>query len=196
MGKVIYVTGAPATGKSTLCMTLASPGSGIDAFCYNERLRDYVRGRTGAYLDEADIRQQSAQIITSKHVQEVDSLLLREVTQARSSDRHLLIDSHPVTKELYGFRVTPFSAEILRDLEIDTFICLYATPNVLAKRIRDNAEGRPLPSEFDLSIHVQLQASVAAQYSVLTGRTCHLVDSDITLIDLVQQVRSLANLDQ
>jgi adenylate kinase len=194
MGKVIYVTGAPATGKSTLCSTLAGPDSGISAFCYSERLRDHVRRETGKDLNETDIRQQSAQIVTAKHVEEVDDLLFQEVMHTRSADTHLLIDSHPVTKEFYGFRVTPFSAERLQALAIDTFICLYAAPDVLAERIRKNAQGRPLPTEFELSVHVQLQASVVAQYSVLAGRPCHLVDSNIAPEELASRVRSLAKL--
>lgn len=194
MGKVIYVTGAPATGKSTLCRALAAPSSGINAFCYSERLRDHVRRQTGADLDESDIRRQSAQIITVRHVEEVDDLLLKEVTHARSTGAHLLIDSHPVTKEFYGFRVTPFTVDDLRALAIDVLICLYTTPNVLTQRISENAQGRPLPTEFELSVHVQLQAAVVAQYAVLTGQPCHLVDSNIAPDELAARVLSLAKL--
>lgn len=194
MGKVIYVTGAPATGKSTLCATLAAPGSDIRAFCYSERLRDHVGRDIGVDLNETDIRRESARVVTAKHVEEVDFLLHQEVMLTRTSGTHLLIDSHPVTKESYGFRVTPFPADRLRALEIDTFICLYAAPDVLAQRISNDAQGRPLPSDFELAVHVQLQASVVAQYAVLTGRPCHLVDSNIPRDALIEQIRVLTEL--
>ncbi len=191
---VVYVTGAPATGKSTLCKALTLSGSDIEMFCYSEQLRDHLCRHAGRELDESDIRQQSAKLVTAQLVEDVDRLLLKEATQARSSGKQLLIDSHPVTKEAYGFRVTPFKVDLLRALAIDTFVCLYADPGVLAQRIRGNAQGRPLPSKFELSMHVQLQAEVVAQYAVLSGRPCHLVDSSIAPDELAVRVRSLANL--
>lgn len=194
MGRVVYITGAPATGKSTVCRTLASSGRNIHAFCYSERLRDHVALDAGMVLGEVDIRRESARIVTSRHVEEVDELLLREAKAVRGSGSHLLIDSHPVTKELYGFRVTPFSAERLRALDVDTFICLYAPPNVLADRIARDAQGRPLPGGFDLSLHVQLQASVVAQYAVLAGTPCYLLDSTVSPEALAARVLELAKL--
>ncbi|QWP77204.1 AAA family ATPase [Lysobacter sp. K5869] len=193
MGKVIYVTGAPATGKSTLCRTLSADPA-IHSFCYSERLRDHVNRQAGIALDEADIRRQSAQVVTSKHVDEVDDLLQAEAESCRKSGGNLLIDSHPVTKENYGFRVTPFKLQRLLDLKIDYFICLYADPKVMAQRIELDAQGRPLPSDFELAVHVNLQASVVATYSVLSGRPCHLVDSSVDRMQLVQRVRALAGL--
>jgi adenylate kinase len=193
MGKVIYVTGAPATGKSTLCRTL-SAAPAIRSFCYSERLRDHVNRQAGIDLNEADVRRQSAQVITSNHVDEVDALLQAEADACRASSEHLLIDSHPVTKEDYGFRVTPFKLQRLLDLKIDHLICLYADPKVMAQRIELDAQGRPLPSDFELAVHVNLQASVAATYSILTGQPCHLLDSSIDRMQLVQQVRTLTGL--
>jgi len=194
MGKIVYVTGAPATGKSTLCRNLVHQGPGIEAFCYSERLRDHVSLHTGAVLDEAGIRNLSARVVTARHVAEVDELLRQKVEEAKMLTTHLLIDSHPVTKEDYGFRVTPFSSERLCCLGIDSFICLFAAPDVLAERIRSDAAGRPLPTDFELSVHVELQAAVVAQYSVLTGKVCHLVDSSIPATELASKVRELAGI--
>lgn len=193
MGKVIYVTGAPATGKSTLCTALTSDPN-IQSFCYSQRLRDHVNRQAGGDLDEVDIRRKSARIITSKHVDEVDDMLQTEAESCRTAGKHLLIDSHPVTKEDYGFRVTPFKLKRLLDLKIDHFICLYTNPAVLAKRIEQDPQGRPLPTNFELSIHVELQASVVSTYSILSGQPCYLVDSGIDPAQLVQQIRRLAGL--
>ncbi len=175
MGQIVYVTGAPATGKSTLCTALSKLESRVELFCYSQRLRDHINTKRGAALDETAIRRESAGVVTSQDVNELDDLLHDTVTTVRASPSHLIIDSHPVTKETYGFRVTPFSADRLRALEIDTLICLYADPHQLAERIRLDPQGRPLPSDFELSVHVQLQASIVAQYSVLAGRPCYLV---------------------
>lgn len=193
MGKVIYVTGAPATGKSTLCTTLASDQS-IKVFCYSQRLRDHVNRQASHDLDEEDIRRQSAQVITSRHVDEVDDMLQTEAESCRAVGKHLLIDSHPVTKEDFGFRVTPFKLQRLLDLKIDHFICLYADPEELARRIDQDSQGRPLPSRFELSVHVELQAAVVSTYSILSSRPCYLVDSGTDSVQLAQQVKRLVGL--
>lgn len=193
MGKVIYVTGAPATGKSTLCTTLMSD-LGVQMFCYSQRLRDHINRHASHGLDEVDIRRQSAHVITSMHVNEVDDMLQAEADSCRAAGKHLLIDSHPVTKEDYGFRVTPFKLQRLLDLKIDHFICLYADPEVLASRIDQNPQGRPLPSCYELSVHVELQAAVVSTYSIVSGRPCYLVDSGIDRMQLVKQVKRLVGL--
>ena len=194
MGRVIYITGAPATGKSTLCSTLLESNTDIDSFCYSQRLRDYVNQSRDMQLDEIDIRRESARSVTADDVRVVDEMLLRESKTARESTRHLLIDSHQVTKEDYGFRVTPFSDENIRAIEVDVFVCLYAPPDVLAARITKDPQGRPLPSAFELEMHVQLQASVASQYAVITGRPFYLLNSAVPQDELVARVKRVARL--
>lgn len=193
VGKVIYVTGAPATGKSTLCSALAADPR-VQTFCYSERLRDHVNRQCGANLDEVAIRRESAQVVTSKHVDEVDEMLQAEADTSRVDGNYLLIDSHPVTKEAYGFRVTPFKLQRLLDLRIDRLVCLYADPAVLEDRIRRDPQGRPLPTRFELSMHVQLQAAVLSTYSILAANPCHLVDSSLEPEALARQVRKLVGL--
>lgn len=194
MGKIIYITGAPATGKSTLCRALAQADPAVVAFCYSERLRDHVNASVGADLDEIGIRRESSRVVTPRHVSEVDNLLRNEICNARGSDKHLVIDSHPVTKEHYGFRVTPFSATELQLLNVDVLICLYAAPEILARRIRADPQGRPMPTEFELALHVQLQASVVTQYAVFTGRACYLLDSNCQGLELASKVRTLSEI--
>lgn len=188
MGRVIYVTGAPATGKSSVCKSIATMTRSVEVFCYSERLRDYVNQKTRRSVDEVEIRQLSAGLIEPADVEAVDTLLLGVVDTAHAGETHLLIDSHPVTKEHYGFRVTPFSIAQVQRLEIDAIICLYASAEVLRERIRADAQGRPLPSDDDLKLHVELQAAVATQYAVLTGKPCYLIDSNIPKEVLAQEV--------
>jgi len=121
-------------------------------------------------------------------------MLLVEAESYRAAGKHLLIDSHPVTKEAFGFRVTPFTLKRLLDLKIDHFICLYADPDVLAERIQKDPQGRPLPTKFELSVHVELQACVVSMYSILTGQPCHLVDSGIGAAQLMQRIQRIIGL--
>lgn len=191
--KVIYLTGAPATGKSTLCWHVKNRLRNIVTYSYSELLRDYVNRNSSSLVDECDIRQQSASIVTSYAVKEVDKWLHNELQTKRVS-QHSIIDSHPVTKEEYGFRVTPFNPEQLNGIDPDIIICLYAKPDVIAERIRKDPAGRPLPSVFDIDMHLKLQASLAAQYSFSTGKPLYLLDSGMKINALADQVINLTGI--
>ena len=187
MGRVIYLTGAPATGKSTLCTNLQQRAARLLVLSYSTMLRDHVRQRDGTDIGAAEIREHSSRVITREDVIAVDAKLVDEVNAKRGT-YDILIDSHPVTKEKYGFRITPFAAEQVKALAPDAIVCLYASPEVLHERIRRVPDGRPLPSIFELKLHVQLQATVATQYSIETGSSCYLIDSGINQADLTNLV--------
>ncbi|MDK2660717.1 ATP-binding protein [Cupriavidus sp. LEh21] len=176
MGRVVYLTGAPATGKTTVCDSLVGTNRNLTVHSYSRLLRAHIEARAGKVLATADIRAQSGTVVTRSDVAEVDHQLLQLVERDRQTG-DVIIDSHPVTKESYGFRVTPFVPDHLKALAIDSIVCLYAPAEVLRQRIMAAPEGRPLPSDYELSMHVQTQASLAAQYAVLAGCACHLVDS-------------------
>ncbi|MDD5247565.1 MAG: ATP-binding protein [Rhodocyclaceae bacterium] len=187
MGRVIYLTGAPAAGKSTLCAGLQKRAPSLLLFSYSALLREHLRQRDGAAIGAAEIREKSSCIVSREDVMAVDARLINEVNAKRGT-HDILIDSHPVTKESYGFRVTPFKREQLHALSPDAIVCLYASPDVLRERINMAPDGRPLPSIFEIGLHVHMQAAVAAQYSVEVGRTCYLFDSGVNSDALVDAV--------
>ncbi|WP_293778445.1 ATP-binding protein [uncultured Oxalicibacterium sp.] len=192
MKNVVYLTGAPATGKSSLCKYLAQTVPDLLVLSYSALLRDYINKRQGSKLDEDDIREQSARAITAEDVAAVDQLLIEEVNSKRNSHK-IIIDSHPVTIEEYGFRITQFALEELKLLNPDALICLYAAPDVIRQRIEKDPAGRPLPAEFALSTHVQLQAAVCTQYALMLGRTCYMLDTDATREQLAKNFLSAVN---
>ncbi|MCU7872086.1 MAG: AAA family ATPase [Candidatus Thiodiazotropha sp. (ex Lucinoma borealis)] len=194
MGIVIYLTGAPATGKSTLCKDLIDRVQGIKAYSYSELLRDHINRNTVKQVDEIGIRCQSGSIVTNKSVAEIDKWLVNEI-QTKRVDHNIIIDSHAVTKEHYGFRITPYTPVQLSALDPDMIICLYAEPSVIAERILEDPAGRPLPSLFELSLHVELQSSLAAQYSFVLGKPIHLIDSSMEPDTVVDQLISLTQLE-
>lgn len=176
MGKVIYLTGSPATGKSTLCKNLEATVPRLLSYSYSKLLRDYVNERREKNIDEEDIRKNSSKIITKADVEAVDKWLIKDV-QTKRDKAHVVIDSHAVTKESYGFRTISFGIEQLAQLNPDVIVCLYVSPMETKRRIVANPAGRPLPSEFEIALHVELQAALAAQYAFQLGKPCYLLDS-------------------
>ena len=141
MGRVIYLTGAPATGKSSICNAISELDMQTRIFSYSAMLRETVASRTAKSLDAAEIRRQSAAIVTREDVQATDELLVREVATARQS-HHVIVDSHPVTREAYGFRVTAFTVEQLQALDPDAIVCTYTPTEELERRIHADPQGR------------------------------------------------------
>jgi len=184
---VIYLTGAPASGKSTLARNLNAAYPESRVFAYSEELRKKISLRSKESLGETDIRRLSALVVTVEDVRELDSELVSEVTEGRMS-APFIIDSHPVTKEDFGFRVTGFDTETLQQLRPSRIVCLYLSAAQTVERIRADPMGRPLISETQAQMHTQLQMSVAVQYGILLGKPTYLIDAGVSQNRLVEIV--------
>lgn len=186
--KVIYLTGAPATGKSTFSRNLARLMPELKVFAYSEELRKLLQRKSGGIaMTEDDIRRQSAHAVTTQDVELLDNELVEMVKRERAH-RSILIDSHPVTKEQYGFRVTGFDAPTIQRLNPDVLVCLYASAEVTRARIQADAMGRPLISEFESDMHTHLQAAIVTQYGVITGKAVYFCDSSAAQQELTEAV--------
>jgi adenylate kinase len=188
--RVLYLTGPPAAGKSTLLRALERAVPHLLALSYSELLRDHLQTRTCQRLGEHDVRRLSAALITREDVDRVDEQLIARVERERTT-RSIVIDSHPVTREAYGFRVTPFRQEQLQRLSPDVVVALYAPADAIEARIRANAMGRPLPTRAELELHNHLQANLAVTYGLLLDRPVYLCDSAVdpnTLLDHVLRI--------
>lgn len=191
---VVYLTGAPATGKSTLCKSLASRFKRLTVFAYSEELRHFISAKTTRLLSEDEIRAQSSVVVTAEDVAALDEHLISRVTLERKS-APFIIDSHPVTKEGYGYRITGFSVDALKRLDPDVIVCLYTPPEIAIQRIGAYAMGRPMINRFEAEMHTQLQTAVAAQYGVILGKPVYLLNSAVPPEELVALVAEKARLN-
>lgn len=186
---VIYLTGSPASGKSTLLRALAGSISPLIPFSYSAELAKHIESTTGAAISEVEIRTRSAKAVTPKDVAAVDQALLTMVAEKRDHS-HIVIDSHAVTKESYGLRVTPFSKAALRRLAPTVIVCLYTPSEAAIERIRLQPAGRPEPTPFEADLHTHLQCSVALSYSLELGLPCYFLDSTRPVDVLVDQIKN------
>lgn len=177
-GKIIYLTGAPATGKSTLGKNIEQCRDDVELISYSAELVNYINNKdVSNNLDEVMIRKKSAHVVTESDINVIDQNIINRC-RAEKIYKNIIIDSHPVTKEDYGFRITGFKDDVLKKLSPDVVICLYADPQVISERIRSNPGGRPLPSIFEIEVHIQTQINLAAVYGILAGCPVYLIDSN------------------
>ena len=173
MFETILLTGAAGVGKSTLAASLALDPR-VVVFEYGAELtRRASDGQPG--LTQDDIRRHSATLVNGSHVAETDEALQRFIATHRDS-KHVIIDSHAVTKEFYGFRVLPFTPSQLHAAALSRIIVLHGAPQVLVARIALDPGGRPLLSSWEAQEHISLQATVALSYAVILGIPIHFLD--------------------
>src|SRR5688500_3313637 len=101
---VLYLTGAPASGKSTLAGQLEEL-AGARVYSYGRALMSH-RSLEGVTYD--DLRGKSAELVTPELIEEIDSSLPSVVAEWREAGP-VVIDSHAVTSEAWGLRATPYS---------------------------------------------------------------------------------------
>jgi adenylate kinase len=185
--QVIYLTGPPATGKSSLTAALKQRVQLLEIFTYSQELAEFVNRKQSVSLTQDNLREQSAKVISPEDVERVDELLI-DFVQTKRKESNIIIDSHAVTKESYGFRVTPFSIQKLSLLSPTMIFMLYTEPSVVRDRIERNSQGRPLISEFEASFHCELQADVALIYGISLGIPVYFLNSEAPIDDLVEQI--------
>lgn len=179
------MTGAPATGKSTLTENLSRQLPDVAVFTYSKELLDWVQRRAKLIATQDDLRRESAKMITREDVRAVDGQLI-ELANSCRGQQTMVIDSHPVTIEEFGFRVTPFTKNQLGALAPDMIVCLYANAESIIERISKNAAGRPLPSRYEIDLHTQLQCQVASIYAIETGASLYYLNASCSPRDLLE----------
>lgn len=175
--KVIYLTGAPAAGKSTTLKKLQAAQPSIFRFEYGAELTKFIQQRGAKVADHEELRALSAQVVRPQDIEALDNALLDQVNRMRGK-RPVIIDSHPVTKETYGYRVTAFSQEQVQRLRPDEIWVFYTAPSVMLDRISREPRGRPTVTEEEARLHTYTQASVAASYGIVTGAPVYLFDTN------------------
>ncbi len=186
---VVYLTGTPAAGKSTVAAQLSERIEPLEVFDYGERLLRYVKEKSQKSVTYAELRGDSSTIITPNDVAAVDELLIDWVRERRTH-AHLVIDTHAVTKEGYGFRVTPFSFEQVKRLAPSQIIVIFTAPELARDRITQNAAGRRMPSEFEAGFHAALQGSVAVNYGIMLGVPIQFLDGGQELNTIVDWIHA------
>ena len=188
MNKVIYVTGAPASGKTSTTQLLTEGARDLAVWEYGARLTEYLQSAGIALTGQDELREKSSRLAIASAIDELDEQLL-EFVSVRREEGHVLIDSHPVTREHHGFRITAFSHERFRQLAPDEIWCFYTAPEVAVARIAANPGGRPAVDVEAARMHTMLQASVAASYGIAAGCPVYLFDTDRDQAGLVAELR-------
>lgn len=131
------LTGAAGTGKSSLSKEAGRRISPLHHVDFGQILlnRKIAQGMAGLTYEK--LRAQSATLITPEDVKATDAELIESLPKLRENT-HVLIDSHAVTRESYGFRITHYSFEDLKRIALDAVVVTYCDPTELVERHKRN----------------------------------------------------------
>lgn len=163
--KVILLTGVPASGKSTISSEIKKLFQPIKTIDYGAVLLDYLR-KSREDLTYENMRYESSGVIKKEDVRKVDEHLISKIQSIRKST-NVIIDSHAVTKEHYGYRVTPFDLIQLNQLSLDAVIVLNTEIAKICIRIEKKPGGRQVVSKQQIKRHMRLIDSQAITYGII-----------------------------
>jgi adenylate kinase len=172
---LIYLTGAPATGKTTVAGYLRHT-YGVRVFSYGEALRDHA---SLGGISHEELRDKSSTVVTPELIAELDASVPAILATWRE-DGPVAIDSHAVTSETWGLRALPYNIDALSAIGPSHIICLIADGETLLGRIRATPEGRRTEDSWKLEQLNNAQLALAAAYAHTLGIGLFAVDTRAT----------------
>lgn len=183
--KLIYVTGAPASGKTTLISNLETKIQPCKAIGYGTLIRDAL-AREGTDTAYSDLREKSSKVVSSGTVSSLDDKIADDVQQWLD-ESHVVIGSHSVNYEDYGIRITPFSAAALSRLPMSAVVILEAAPEELVQRRGENS-GRIWSKSEEAARLQALQIQIGLVYGIMTASPVYVFDANQGPSQLCQSV--------
>ena len=193
--EIVYLTGAPAAGKTTLANNLVKNRLDVSLFEYGRAMAHHLTnaGKTNSELALSELRRGTEGRVTPADIKAVNDLLKDWVKKNRAS-RHLIVESHHLTIEEYGFRAVLFDKATLLELQFTQVWLVVCDRELTLSRILANPQGRLHPTPFRADLHTYMQAAIAVDYAVASN--CPLYTFDTSSNDLALWERAGSKLEQ
>jgi adenylate kinase len=184
---IILVTGVPGVGKTSLCRFLAGtrPNRYIHVPFGNLILRALDREE----ITEPELRSSAASLVTPSILAVATEMLMIEI--AKSSGHIILIDSHAVSQNRFGYVVTPDGASYFGRLRYTAIVQLFASPSTVLTRSAAAVSGRQAIFERDVDMHFMLQCCVSVGYSAASECPLLVVEAEENVNRVAVNVESL-----
>lgn len=168
----MYLTGAPATGKTSVATYLHETFR-ARVFSYGQALVKHAALRN---VSHEQLREQSSSLVQKELIMELDAALPGTISEWRRSGP-VVIDSHAVTSESWGLRALPYSSDALLRLAVTRIVCLMADGDTLLGRIALNPAGRRSEDVWKLEQLNNAQVALAATYAHTLGVPLCAIDA-------------------
>lgn len=176
MYKSIYLTGAPATGKSTVIKILSEGNANIKVFEYGKEMAKHLSIKNKSQIEQSLMKSGVESIVTDNDISIVNRKMKLFIDE-NIGNFHTIVDTHQITKEEYGFKLKAFSFEQLKELRIDEIWVLYCKSKIVNERIKLNSGGRPIIENYESDFHSYTQTNLAILYSMIKNVPIYFFNS-------------------
>lgn len=165
----------------------------VETISFGQLLHLAVERRLATRINYAKFRAAAASLVTPSDFEEA-SIELTNNTTASDPNRWLIVDSHAVAREQFGWQANPDTPGTLQQYAYDVIILLDAPSRVVLKRIRKTPNGRLVKTERDVAILAALQQGIATYYSGTIGCPLWVIDAQPSINSVVGVVETVLGL--
>jgi adenylate kinase len=177
-GKFVVVTGVPGVGKSTITRSIVTKIDPAVRIGFGELIFE-VKQQQEIMVDYEQLRASPNKSIPINYVDRAAELLLEKVTLLRQTT-NILLDSHAVVKDYFGFRVAP-EINDFNKAKIDAVIVVHAPFDIVYQRLIKEPKGRTLISEQTFETQRTLQDAVAINFSLMARCPMYVIETSDNL---------------
>ncbi|MQA87593.1 MAG: hypothetical protein GEV03_23965 [Streptosporangiales bacterium] len=147
--------------------------------------------RLGKHVSYEAFRSNSADMVARQDITAATDRAASFIRQQTSAGKVTLVDSHAVSKEHYGWRGVPDSADLLHRFSYSWIVQLYVSAELILERTREHRDGRLAATPEEVAVLQQLQMTVSVYYAGQLGCALHVVRNDGLIEETIQAILSL-----
>ena len=192
--KVVYLTGAPGVGKSTLANELGAKSERVKVFNYGSAMVDSIAARRSSNRPPSveELRRDTYAVVGRDDIKAVNAALAAWISEHRN-DSHLIIDTHQVALDQSGLIALTFSQDELGSFLADEVWVISTSVETAISRISRDPNGRNIPSPRIAGLHATLQENLALYYSSVWHCYFRILDGEISRELLVETAETYLN---
>ena len=190
---IALITGAPGVGKTTTARNLAVMyGDRVETVSFGRLIYDRVTARTPMSYQE--FRSAAASIVTAADLLAASDALAAHAAMPRHSGRWLVVESHAVAREEFGWQANPDPPGTLARYSYDILVYLDAPADVILGRVRSDPGGRLSRGLRDITVLSAMQMAIAVSYAAGLGIPLNVIDADAPATAVTAAVASILGL--
>ncbi|HZR82560.1 MAG TPA: AAA family ATPase [Candidatus Binatia bacterium] len=184
----VLLTGVPGVGKSSVARWLEERCDARYRWVpFGELIRQALNELAGSRVEEAQLRREPTSLVTEAVLEHATRQL---VAMCASSARRVvvIVDSHAVSQDQFGFRSTPDGPSYFKALRYDAIVQLVLPGQEILDRTPVGTGGRQARSGVDLDFHSSLQLMVSTFYAAMSECPLFVVSADGAVSEVAARV--------